>query len=81
MRKTIAFNATKHFIMFFSYFCRFGFCHATFDFRDVGALDNFFRRLCRTGFDQSFCSCLVSDFAKALASMQFLLKIAIVSGP
>ena len=28
--------------MFFTYFCGFSFCHVTFDFRDVCALDLFF---------------------------------------
>ena len=38
MRKTIAFDATKVFHLF----CGFWFCHATVDFKDVIALDNFF---------------------------------------
>ena len=63
--KTIAFDATQYFSCL-NLFCRFLFCHVTFDFTDVCALDIFFRRLvCWARFDLSFCwACLVSDLGQ-----------------
>ena len=67
MHKTIAFDAT--------YCCGFLFCHVRFDFTDSCPLDSFFQRLCRAGFDPSFCrACLVSDLGQTYASARSLLK-------
>ena len=48
MYKTIAFDAAQYFI---NLFCRFLFCHVTFDFTDVCALDSSFQREVMLGLD------------------------------